>query len=289
MQNIKCVIVGDAGVGKTSMLMSYVNGAFPNESIPTVHDSYAANVMVDGKPVQLGLWDTPGDEDYDRIRPLSYPQADVVLVLFSIMSSSSFENVASKWMPEIRHHLPDAPVILVGTKSDLRTSKQQKVSPIPVHMAAALATKVRAHKYMECSAKTQSNLKPVLDGATKIALDPSRGKARSKGCLLTTVCVQDRGLPDDCDELVVQRQLRDAYVAGLPGGRELIEEYYRTAPLIVAAMECDPRRSEIVGRVYDVVTQCVYLVRAGQQPKALDQYIELVRGLQQRYDVPRSA
>jgi len=274
-------------VGKTSMLISYVKGTFPDDSIPTVLDSYSANVMVDGKPVQLGLWDTAGEEDYDRLRPLSYPQADVVLVLFSVVNQSSLNNVASKWIPEIRHHLPEVPVLLVGTKNDLRGSKEKTLSPVSLRAATAMATKVRAHKYIECSALTQVNLDSVLDGALKVGLDPTGGKPK-RTCLLTTVCVQDRGLPDDCDELVVQRHLRDAYVAGLPGGRELIEEYYRTAPLIVAAMERDPRRSEIVGRVYDVVTQCVHLVRAGQQPRALNEYIELVRGLQQRYDVPRS-
>merc|ERR1712146_108955 len=83
-----------------------------------------ANVLVDGKAVNLGLWDTAGQEYYDRLRPLSYPQTDVFLIAFSIISPSSFENVKSKWHPEIKHHCPDAPIILVGTKSDLRNEEQ---------------------------------------------------------------------------------------------------------------------------------------------------------------------
>jgi Ras-related C3 botulinum toxin substrate 1 len=52
--------------------------------------------MVDGKPISLGLWDTAGQEDYDRLRPLSYPQTDVFLVCFSIVSPPSYDNVLSK-------------------------------------------------------------------------------------------------------------------------------------------------------------------------------------------------
>lgn len=77
-------------------------------------DNYSAPMQVDTIQVSLGLWDTAGQEDYDRLRPLSYPQTDVFLICFSVASPSSFENVTSKWYPEIKHHCPDAPIILVG-------------------------------------------------------------------------------------------------------------------------------------------------------------------------------
>lgn len=88
-------------------------------------------MQVDTIQVSLGLWDTAGQEDYDRLRPLSYPQTDVFLICYSVASPSSFENVTSKWYPEIKHHCPDAPIILVGKlPSDMKTAVWKRESYI---------------------------------------------------------------------------------------------------------------------------------------------------------------
>src|SRR4051794_22723851 len=85
-----CDRISDTTI-KTIIIISLLT----KQDIPSIWDNYSANVMVDGKPVCVGLWDTAGQEDYDRLRPLSYPQTDVFLVCFSIVNRSSFENVKS--------------------------------------------------------------------------------------------------------------------------------------------------------------------------------------------------
>jgi Ras-related C3 botulinum toxin substrate 1 len=190
-RDIKCVVVGDGAVGKTCMLISYTTNSFPGEYVPTIFDNYTANVFVDGRPISLGLWDTAGQDDYDRLRPLSYPDTDVFLICFSLVSPNSFHNVADKWYPEISHHAPGVPKILVGTKVDLRDNpseverlRERRQCPVTEAQGDAMKKKINAVCYKECSALTQQGLKDIFDEAIKVVLFPDTTKKKQNKCTL---------------------------------------------------------------------------------------------------------
>lgn len=184
-KGIKLVVIGDGAVGKTCLLISYANNRFPEDYIPTVFDNYVVNLTAGDQTIELGLWDTAGQEEYDRLRPLSYANANVFLVCFSVTNPVSFENVTTKWYPEVIHFCPEVPQILVGTKLDLRsdpsTLEKLKASgqqPISTEQGQELAKKIKAVKYLECSAKTGENLKTVFDEAVKAVLFAPKKKKR---------------------------------------------------------------------------------------------------------------
>ncbi|CAN6208137.1 unnamed protein product, partial [Urochloa humidicola] len=183
---IKCVTVGDGAVGKTCMLICYTSNKFPTDYIPTVFDNFSANVVVDGTTVNLGLWDTAGQEDYNRLRPLSYRGADVFVLAFSLVSRASYENVMKKWLPELQHYAPGVPIVLAGTKLDLREDKHYLLDhPGAVPVTTAQGEELRKHIgatcYIECSSKTQQNVKAVFDAAIKVVIrPPTKQRERKK-------------------------------------------------------------------------------------------------------------
>ena len=154
-------------------------------------DNYSAIVMVDGQPVNLSLWDTAGQEDYDKLRPLSYPHTDVFLVCYSVISPTSFKNVTSKWFPEIQEHAAGAPIILVGTKSDARNDQHTLQglarlghSPVSTQQLEECGKHIGAAAALECSALTQEGLKGVFDEAIRAALSKTDKKKKHGGCII---------------------------------------------------------------------------------------------------------
>ncbi|XP_074774670.1 rho-related GTP-binding protein RhoD [Athene noctua] len=189
---VKAVVVGDGGCGKTSLLMAFANGDFPKVYVPTVFEKYTASVHVGSKLMTIHLWDTAGQEDYDRLRPLSYSETNVVLICFDVTNHPSYDNILTKWYPEVNHFCKGIPVLLVGCKTDLRQDQcvllklqQARQDPISYQQASAMARQIHAVSYLECSAKYQENIRNIFVEACRAALSAAHRRQRRKrrrGC-----------------------------------------------------------------------------------------------------------
>ncbi|KAJ5072112.1 hypothetical protein M0811_09492 [Anaeramoeba ignava] len=189
MKSIKCVIIGDYLVGKAQTLFSYVREMFPGEYMPTIFENYVENMKIDETEVRLSLWDTTGQEDYDKLRTLSYLKTDVFIICFSFFLPSSFENVKQKWVPEINHFCPHAPIILLGSSFSFSDDKNDlpdfsENSHIISHkQAVELANDINAVKYLECFSLSQNSLKIVFDEAIRAVLD-EKSERKRKSCFI---------------------------------------------------------------------------------------------------------
>ncbi|KAG9263413.1 rho-related GTP-binding protein RhoF [Astyanax mexicanus] len=188
-EQLKFVIVGDGGCGKTSLLMVYAKGDFPEKYAPSVFEKYVTTVTHGGKEIQLNLYDTAGQDDYDRLRPLSYQNADLILVCYDVTNPTSYENVIIKWYPEVHHFCRDVPKILIGCKTDLRKDKEKmrklravEQEPITYTQGEETQKQMNAELYLECSAKYRENVEDIFKEATKLAMTMRRKarKARKK-------------------------------------------------------------------------------------------------------------
>ena len=181
--NIKFVSIGAGAMGKTCLYIRYTTNAFPGEYIPTVFDGYSATVIVDGRTINLGLWDTAGGEDYARLRPLSYQQADVFLICMSVYDNSSnrsyldksgmWSNLAVHTMAfcqEAEAFCPLASRLLIGTKTDLRDDAECKDKCYKKEDMEMFAHIWGCHGYFECSALTGDNVKETFNNALKTAI-----------------------------------------------------------------------------------------------------------------------
>ena len=119
-ENLKIVVVGDRSVGKTCMVISYGTSKFPSNQPPTVLEAYTGKTKYEGREIQLEIFDTAGHEDFQRMRPISYNKADVIIICFSLVDRDSLTNAYTKWFKEVRTLGPKCPIILCGTKMDLR-------------------------------------------------------------------------------------------------------------------------------------------------------------------------
>uniref|UniRef100_A0A673C6F4 Ras homolog family member V n=1 Tax=Sphaeramia orbicularis TaxID=375764 RepID=A0A673C6F4_9TELE len=184
---LSCMLVGDGAVGKTSMIISYIFNGYNSEYRQTAFDVFTGLVHVNGVPTRIKLIDTAGQEEFGHLRSLCYAHVDVFILCFSLVNPVSFDNITSKWIPQIRARNLTSPIVLVGTQSDLCHDvdvlihlDQRNSRPVHLRQARRLAKRIRAHDYMECSALTQHNLKDVFDCAISAAMKQKHTGTKSK-------------------------------------------------------------------------------------------------------------
>ena len=181
MKHVKCVVLGDPECKKRQLLLTFATNAYPGEYIPTVFDCISANVMAEGlPPVNIQLWDIICQEDYKKLRPLSYQGTQVFLLCFSLVYPKTLENIEKVWYKDAHEYSPDIPIILAGLQSDLRDNFESKakelraeqMEPIPYKKGKEMAKRINARAYIECSAEKAKNLTELFDTTVRYALNP---------------------------------------------------------------------------------------------------------------------
>ncbi|ODV76244.1 Rho family GTPase RHO3 CYBJADRAFT_121960, partial [Cyberlindnera jadinii NRRL Y-1542] len=197
----KIVILGDGACGKTSLLNVFTRGYFPQVYEPTVFENYVHDIFVDGKSIKLSLWDTAGQEEFDRLRSLSYSDTHTIMLCFSIDSRDSLENVQNKWVGEIADHCEGVKLVLVALKCDLRNddgddddhenSNPSSKNLITYDEGLAMAKKIGALRYLECSAKKNRGVNEAFTEAARCALtakpkgaNEGEESSSSTGCII---------------------------------------------------------------------------------------------------------
>ncbi|KAH8836050.1 hypothetical protein DL96DRAFT_106148 [Flagelloscypha sp. PMI_526] len=176
---VRCIIVGEPNVGKTNLQLRYCSNDFPEYKLPFICGPLAWDITVKDKKFHISVSEADGKHDSDRIRPISYIGADVVLLCFSVVHPETYSELYTRWHPELQHHCPTTPVILVGTKTDLLEDEQTLHRLLEQHQASvsfkqgeAMAARIGAAKYLECSAWTGDGVEDVFIEALKSGSEP---------------------------------------------------------------------------------------------------------------------
>ncbi|KAH8824463.1 small GTPase-binding protein [Flagelloscypha sp. PMI_526] len=186
----KLVIVGDGAVGKTCLITRFVKGVFPMDYVPTVFENYVVDIQVDQQNMEMALWDTAGhDCDFgDRLRPLSYIDSHVALLAYSIDYPDSLDNILEKWHPELDHFIPRVPTILIACKKDLRDDEKtvkdlarSHQRPVTFDEGLAVALKIGAGQFFECSSKTGEGVAEIFEVAARAAMEHRTLNRRKDG------------------------------------------------------------------------------------------------------------
>jgi Ras family protein A len=187
-KTLNIVIVGDGDTGKTCLLMAFKGRRFPGDYVPTVFETYTRDIRVEGEIIELGLWDTAGQEGYDRLRPMAYPHCDCFVICYAVDNPDSLYNVKEKWLPELEHFCPDVPKILVATKKDIRRrtlaimdilNGNKAPSIVSYEEGMCTAAMIGASRFLETSALCNDGVTEMFNQTARVALE-AREKQKEK-------------------------------------------------------------------------------------------------------------
>lgn len=178
MRHIKCVVIGDKITEKNRFLTIYTTRSNPGEYVPSFFENYSVNMICEDQAINLQLWDTTGQEDSKKLRPLSYPQTDIFIILFSLVRPGTLNNLGNIWVPEIRKHCPDTPYIMVGVNKKMRDNyseheeeyKSEGLYPISTKKGNEIKERMHAIEYIECEMEDIYNVDEVFNLAIKTIL-----------------------------------------------------------------------------------------------------------------------
>ncbi|KYQ91534.1 Rho GTPase [Tieghemostelium lacteum] len=188
---LKCIVIGGGKIGKSSLLHTYKDFAFPTDyEVPSCPNFQSRTINADGTDYQLDIHDAP-EYQFDEY----YQDADVCLLVYSLIDRSSFEDIQSKYYREVQR-VPGprtAPFVLVGTKKDRRDEGTAKES-VSTEEGNQLSKSINANHFVECSSMTQQGLREVFDYAVrafqKSGAKPKGGKSsksksgKKSGCII---------------------------------------------------------------------------------------------------------
>ncbi|CAB4003070.1 Ras-like GTP-binding Rho1 [Paramuricea clavata] len=191
------VIVGDGMCGKTSTVGVYLGNRFTTDYIPTVYENYTSKVKYEGRNISLRLLDTAVQEDFEIFRPMLYRKASVFVVMYSVDRPESLANVYEKWVPELRQYCPDVPIILVANKTDLRYTSsvvgqlsENDERPVSSSEGRAIARKIKAVAFRECSALTGHGVNEVFKAA--LLAKPQKKRTPSWKWFTNTITTKEK-------------------------------------------------------------------------------------------------